>query len=235
MDLYRRADVAKDMLDSDEVIALQFARAADVRVASLEERLRGPAAAAKILAEEAALNRDQLGLIAVVTNVLQQAWNALPPSSQTQLRKDDTLLRCLLVGGGGCGKTRIINRVLRPLFAAFFGSDAAQTQAPSNKAARQIHGKTVHSANKRGIDASLRTVRLRLSPATRKALEHSTTPLGAMILDEFSQCNGHMLHADALRKTYGRQAAYALDLHRYAESMETWGRMPAVVIAGWVY
>ena len=107
-----------------------------------------------------------------------------------------------------------------------------QTQAPSNKAARQIHGKTMHSANKLRVDSSLRTVHLRLTSSTRKSLELSTVPLGAMILDEFSQCIGQMLHADSLRKTYGRQSAYDLELHRYAEPRETWGRMPIVIIAG---
>ena len=110
-----------------------------------------------------------------------------------------------------------------------------QTQAPSNKAARQIHGKTMHSANKLRVDSSLRTVHLRLTSTTRKSLELGTVPLGAMILDEFSQCIGQMLHSDSLRKTYGRQSAYDLELHRYAEPRETWGRMPIVIIAGMLF
>ena len=140
----------------------------------------------------------------MIAVTLQSAWEALPASAHGMLPKNETMFRCLLIGGGGCGKTRIINRVLRPLFSAFFGANAVQTQAPSNKAARQIHGKTMHSANKLRVDSSLRTVHLRLTATTRKSLELSTVPLGAMILDEFSQCIGQMLHADSLRKTYGR-------------------------------
>ena len=90
----------------------------------------------------------------------------------------------------------------------------------------------MHSANKLGRDASLRTGHLPLSAKTRKGLEHAATPLGAVILDEFPQCIAQMLHADALRKTYGRQAAYNLEVYRNSASQETWGRMPAVVIAG---
>ena len=208
---------------------------ASVRVVSLEEQQQGPAAVAKCLAEEASLNRDQLGFVAMIAVTLQSAWEALPAAANGILPKNETLLRSLLIGGGGCGKTRIINRVLRPLFSAFFGPNAVQTQAPSNKAARQIHGKTMHSANKLRVDSSLRTVHLRLTSATRKSLELSTVPLGAMILDEFSQCIGQMLHADSLRKTYGRQSAYDLELHRYAEPQETWGRMPVVIIAGMLF
>ena len=98
---------------------------------SLEERARGPVAVARMLADEAGLNRDQLGFVAIVAVALQGAWNTLPTTANGMLRKDKVLLRCLLVGGGGCGKTRVINKVLRPLFQAFFGEDAVQTQAPS--------------------------------------------------------------------------------------------------------
>lgn len=122
--------------------------------------------------------------------------------------------------------------VLRPLFEAVFGDGSMQAQAPSNKAARQIHGRTMHSANKLRKDSSLRTVHLRVSAETRKALECNTVPLAAIVIDEFSQCIGQMLHADALRKSYGRQRALGLELHRYAELDESWGRMPVVVISG---
>ena len=225
-------DLGNEDAEAAETAGSRFKAEASVRVASLAERARGPVAVAQMLADEAGLNRDQRGFVAIVAVALQGAWAMLPVAANGMLRKDKVLLRCLLVGGGGCGKTRIINRVLRPLFQAFFGEDAVQTQAPSNKAARQIHGKTMHAANKLQMDASLRTVHLRLTTSTRKTLERSATPLGAMILDEFSQCIGQMLHADALRKTYGRQSAYNLEVHKYAEPLETWGRTPVVVIAG---
>ena len=228
----RQLELGNEGVEAAETAGSRFNAEASVRVVSLEERARGPVAVARMLADEAGLNRDQLGFVAIVAVALQGAWNTFPTTANGMLRKDKVLLRCLLVGGGGCGKTRVINKVLRPLFQAFFGEDAVQTQAPSNKAARQIYGKTMHTANKLQMDASLRTVHLRLTPSTRKTLERSTTPLGAMILDEFSQCIGQMLHADALRKTYGRQSAYNLEVHKYAEPLETWGRMPVVVIAG---
>ena len=232
VELYRQQDTADDTLLSEDAVSAFPSLEASARVVSVEERQRGPAVVAKCLAEEASLNRDQLGFVAMIAVTLQSAWEALPASAHGMLPKNETMFRCLLIGGGGCGKTRIINRVLRPLFSAFFGANAVQTQAPSNKAARQIHGKTMHSANKLRVDSSLRTVHLRLTATTRKSLELSTVPLGAMILDEFSQCIGQMLHADSLRKTYGRQSAYDLELHRYAEPQETWGRMPFVIIAG---
>ena len=203
-----------------------------VQVLAADLRLRGPAAVAKVLADRAELNRDQLGFVAIVAKTLQDAFDVLPSTAGGMLSRDGVLLRCVLVGGGSCGKTRIMNMVLRPLFEAVFGDATVQAQAPSNKAARQIHGRTMHSANKLRKDSSLRTVHLRVTADTRKALECNTVPLAAIIIDEFSQCIGQMLHADALRKSYGRQRALNVELHRYAEYDQTWGRMPVVVICG---
>ena len=47
-----------------------------VRVVSLEERQQGPAVVAKRLAEEASLNRDQLGFVAMIAVTLQSAFES---------------------------------------------------------------------------------------------------------------------------------------------------------------
>ena len=54
-----------------------------------------------------------------------------------------TLVRLLLVGGGGCGKTRIFNRVLVPLLEAFYGSHGVMKGVDSSKTATLSHGKTI--------------------------------------------------------------------------------------------
>ena len=232
IDLYRQVDQVQGEMEELGPVVARPEREAAVRLMAADLRLRGPAAVAKMLAERAGLNRDQLGFVAIVAKRLQDAFNVLPPAANGWLSKDGVLLRCLLVGGGGCGKTRIINMVLRPLFEAVFGEGSMQAQAPSNKAARQIQGRTMHTANKLRKDSSLRTVHLRVTAETRKALECNTVPLAAIVIDEFSQCIGQMLHADALRKSYGRQNALGLEIHRYAEFDQTWGRMPVVLISG---
>ena len=158
----------------------------DVRLEDAVER--GPAAAAKVLCEAAGLNADQRAFVALLASRMQRQFDALPPSAQGRLPKDTVIFRGLLVGGGGCGKTRIINQVLRPLLTSFYGAGGVQTQAASNKAARLIGGKTMHTANKLRAESSLRTVYLRLTAETRRALEASASRLGALIIDEFSQC-----------------------------------------------
>ena len=57
------------------------------------------------------------------------------------------LSRLLLVGVGGVGKSRIINLVYTQLLEAYYGPDGLLKEAPSNKAARGIHGVTSNVAN----------------------------------------------------------------------------------------
>ena len=119
------------------------------------------------------------------------------------------IMRILIVGGGGCGKTRIINQVLAPLFRAFFGTRGCMKIAYSNKAARLLGGKTMHTLVKmRGGKLSMQS--LWVGQATLKALSCAFVPVGALIEDEFSQCPGQFEHAVALRATYARSATYKL-------------------------
>ena len=59
-----------------------------------------------------------------------------------------TFVRLLLAGGEGCGKTLILNRLIVPLFKAFYGSNGVMKEASSNKAVKLILGKTIHTGNK---------------------------------------------------------------------------------------
>ena len=57
-------------------------------------------------------------------------------------------------------------------------------------------------------------------------------PVGAKIIDEFSQLQGSMNHAAALRATYGRQAKYNLNMYDYAMPKERWGRIALLLYCG---
>ena len=81
------------------------------------------------------------------------------------------ILRMLLLGGGGCGKSRIVNLVLTALFIQFWGPRGCVKAAPSNKAARGILGKTLHVAAKLG-GGSLNMINLRCGQQAQKALAY---------------------------------------------------------------
>ena len=57
---------------------------------------------------------------------------------------------------------------------------------------------------------SLQTTKLRLNAETRQKLDRVAGNLGVDVIDELGCVSGSMLHADALRNTYGR--AFRFDL-----------------------
>ena len=141
------------------------------------------------------------------------------------------ILRMLLIGGGGCGKSRIINLVLTALFIQFWGPRGCVKAAPSNKAARGILGKTLHVVAKLG-GGSLNMLNLRCSHAVQSALAYLWVPCAALIIDEAPQGAAALYHAVALRSCYGRVAAHEVELSDYAEPSQTFGAMPIVVECG---
>ena len=105
---------------------------------------KGPIAFAFELAKAATLNADQLAPVALIAHDMQKAWEA--QGKPARMKPMDRLIRMLILGGGGCGKSRIINLVLTPLFVQYWGPRGCVKAAPSNKAARGILGKTLHAA-----------------------------------------------------------------------------------------
>ena len=147
------------------------------------------------------------------------------------------LLRVLLVGGGGCGKTRIETLVLVPLFKAFFGPQSCLCTAPSNKAARLVNGKTTHSACKLGA-GKMDVASLKTKADQKQALARQFVRLGALINDEFSQCSAKLYHAFSYRFVDSRASSYFLNPGDYLQSSDFWshahrgycrGRAPASV------
>ena len=55
------------------------------------------------------------------------------------------------------------------------------------------------------------------------------------MIDELGCVSGALLHADALRKTYGRSTRYGLDATKYMHAQESWGRMPVKILSGDFY
>ena len=159
------------------------------------------------------------------------------------------LTRLVLIGGGGAGKSTIINRVLTPSLEGYYGRRGLMKEAPSNKAARGINGQTLHIANDLFGNSSLLTPHLRRIPR-RKLYLRRVCRLAAKIFDEFSQINSRLFHADAYCTAVARAAAVAgaeraseppsaeqaselrLDPARYTDRDQSWGALPVVVVAG---
>ena len=165
----------------------------------LDQIRQGPREVAWQLVQSAGLNADQIHAVALIAWPMQQKWEehrgteesmlTLAKSVENQLALlplVGVLVRLLLVGGGGCGKSRIINRVVSPLLRCFYGSRGLLLEASSNKAARLIGGVTIHAANSLRGNSSLMTVHLRLSPNKQKVAERRYACLDGKVFDEFS-------------------------------------------------
>ena len=229
--------------ETDDDIQIGRATAA-VKLFDLEDVKAGPRQVAWKLSQAAELNVDQLRAVALIAKPMQEAWdkgreaaelaspNAPQSNEERRLPFTGTLVRLLLVGGGGCGKTRIFTKVLIPLFETFYGEDGVVKEASSNKAARLLHGKTVHTANKLQGGSSLRTVHLRLSQERGQVLGRIYSNTGAKIIDEFSQLNAKLFHADAFITAMARSSTYHLQPEAYATPEHTWGDMPIFIMGG---
>ena len=142
-------------------------------------------------------------------------------------------LRLLLYGGGGCGKTRIINSALTPLFRRFYGPKGLVLNAFANKPARLIGGKTSHGLIKCRGGQNLNIAHLRVkSEKDRRALAAVWAPVGALVKDEFTQQPGALEHALAVRAMYGRQRYHNLRCEDYALPKTNYAAIPYVITAG---
>ena len=202
----------------------------------LDVKMQGPAKFAEWLMQKTAeegcsLNLEQKQAVALLVQPMQSAFLNRPDKSICTIDNSKAIRDVIYVGGGGCGKTTILNKILIPLFRAYFGPRGCILTAPSNKAARLIKGRTIHATQGMTPDNSLRTAALRLS-GTRSKLERTMGPAGAKITDEWSQLQASMNHADALRTTYAREQQHKLNRYDYTMPGERFGRMPFVIYSG---
>ena len=235
-DLRSSVDTPAKLEDLDAVLValtnLQHSEAQATCVTiPLPEALQGPKHVAELIMEEQRqheriLNEEQLELFALWVEKLQEAFVRRPNSEEPYLALDTWLLDIVVDGGGGCGKTMMINHFLVPLCQAFFGHAGVVLAAPSNKAARGIGAKTLHSVLGFTPDSSLRTAALALTTQKRVKLERTFLPAGAMLHDEHSMLAGNMNHAASLLATYARESQFRLRREDYALPRERYGRMP---------
>ena len=119
----------------------------------------------------------------------------------------------------------MINDILVPLLRTYFGENGVLPLAPSNKAAREINGTTVHSGQGLTQESSLRTHALAPNAEAKRKLGRTVVPAGAVLIDEFSQLPAELNHAQALRSTYARESTYGLLRADYSMPRERFGRM----------
>ena len=238
VDTDAKPDDLQAMLAALKNLHEQEAEASCVTI-PLPELMRGPKHVAELLMEtqrqgegKRTLNEEQLLLFALWVDKLQEAFLRRPNPEEPYLALDTWLFDIVIDGGGGCGKTMLINHYLAPVSLAFFGPAGVVRAAPSNKAARGIGAKTVHALLGFTPDSSLRTAALALTTQKRVKLERTFLPAGAMLFDEHSMLPGAMNHAASLLAAYARETKFRLRREDYALPRERFGRMPVLAYCG---
>ena len=209
----------------------------------LDDALQGPAHVAKLLIKRCQqkrskpdkpykLNAEQLECVALYVSHLEKGFAKRPDPSQPWVHPAEVLMTIILDGGGGCGKTTLAIDITLPLQETFFGVHGVLRRAPSNKPARLLGGRTMHSSQGLTPDSSMRTHNLALNPQSRQKLAMTHAEAGAMHLDEYSQLLAELNNAAALRTTYARQAKFGLDANFYHKPQERYGRLAVLTYGG---
>ena len=209
----------------------------------VDDAFKGPAHVAKVLIRRCQdkrstldrpyrLNAEQLECIALFVAKLEPAFAQRPDPAQQWLHPATVLMTIIMDGGGGCGKTTLSTGVILPLLETYFHREGVLRRAPSNKPARLIGGRTMHSGQGLTPNNSMRTAALALNPQSRQKLSATHEDAGALFIDEFSQLQGELNHAGALRTTYSREVKYKLDRNVYYAPQERWGRIAVLDYAG---
>ena len=157
------------------------------------------------------LNEEHLERTALFVAALDEAFAKRPDTSKPWLHPAEVLMTILTDGGGGCGKTTLATEVILPLLEAYYHPEGVLRRAPSNKPARIIGGRTMHSGQGLTPENSMRTSSLALNPQSRQKLSMTHTDAGVLYIDESSQLQAELNHAASLRTTYAREAQYGLN------------------------
>ncbi len=183
--------------------------------------LRGPGAYAMHLLDEANCNQEQRDVVSLIAAMLQRRWDSLSLEQRSAaveqhgLPNDARVDNCslLLLGGGGCGKSFLLKKVVEPLMAAYFPrSRGLLILCQSNAGARLVLGRTLHSALGLTPASNLQTQALRPLGDNLLRLQKLFEPLGGLAIDETPMAPGKLVHAAALRITCARAPRSSLEI-----------------------
>ena len=175
------------------------------------------------------MTEEQIDCAALAVYPLQKAFESRSDMSSITLPLSGSLARLLIVGGGGCGKTTLLMKIMMPVLQTYL--HGMLRTAPSNKAARSIGGRTCHNASALKPSDSLRTAALHFANE-RKKMEAIWTAVGSLAVDEFSQLPASLFHAMAVRSMYARAGVHRLHLESYCQQSHLFGSMPVVIVMG---
>ena len=165
----------------------------------LDAALRGPAHVAQLLIKRLQddrskpgkpykLNAEQLECTALFVAALDKVFAERPDASKPWLHPTEVQMAILTDGGGGCGKTTLAVEILLPLLEAYYHREGVLRRAPSNKPARIIGGRTMHSGQGLTPENSMRMASLAFNAQSQKNVRSHMQPLASCTLTKAHSC-----------------------------------------------
>ena len=129
-------------------------------------------------------------------------------------------MRATIMGGGGTGKSFIINTIIGMVRSLTSSNDTVQVAAPSGAAAFNVQGSTIHNL----LGVKVNHPEKGLTAQCKGKLLHQLERLLVLIIDERSMISSKIL---AAAERHTRECIY-----RGQNSSEIWGGLPVVLLFG---
>ena len=196
---------------------------------------KSPATVAWALMQKNTASEDQINFMSLLVAPMQKAWlerpcgtHVLPPVSNTHY------CRVIGLGGGGCGKSWMLNRMIRPLIRICFTASILITLfAPQMLEHGGFSAEPfMQLAASEPKPLCTHTPALLLTGDTKKRLESALQHVACVAGDEVSQVSAPLLHASNLRFMYARMWKHSLNAALYMQPSNWYGKTFAVLLLG---
>lgn len=186
------------------------------------------------LLQASTATEDQIDFVALIAQPMEKMWaQKVPGDNKLKATNPSEMCRLIGLGGGGCGKSWMLNQVVAPLITRFFEGDNAYVPVcATNAGARHIRGRTLHVAAGLTAKTSLKISALNLTPELQRKMKETTKNIACLAIDEISQVSAPLFHAAALRFSLARESTQKLKLEKYLQRDQSFGRCFAVLLLG---
>ena len=168
---YRKHKTAQDCPADDPSISGPNSAPLPRELIPLPDQCRGPGPFAWALLQHTTCSEDQIDFASLPVLAMQQNWQQVQDRGATTdedvplaLASTSATCRIIGLGGGGCGKSYVLEHVIEPTTAAFYGQQGYLAVCQSNAGAQNVKGRTCHTACSMNASQSMKVEDLKPTP-----------------------------------------------------------------------